>query len=140
MEMSVVFLAEYDSYDEAQACTEFLQDEGIDSRMDYNSSQNLFEVYVSADQKGWAEYLLDENEVIVESDYQVEDTDIEVEPLDKAHHFILVGSVIAMVGIITSLGSFESVPKEFILFPYSLVAIGSYAFLRGILMAREDEE
>ena len=137
MQVSVVFLAEYHTYDDALACHEFLQDEGIDSRLDYNSGQSLFEIYVPADQKGWAEYLLANDSHLDNSINQ--DLDIEEEHQDRSQHFMLIGAVIAMVGILTSFGSFGKVPAEFILFPYSLIAIGSYAFLRGLMLSQWEE-
>lgn len=61
------------------------------------------------------------------------------EPSAEGDTLLLIGAVLAMVGILVSFGRFEGISTDFLLFPYALALFGGCLFLRGLMLNRAQE-
>ncbi|WNJ17461.1 hypothetical protein [Pontibacter sp. G13] len=52
--------------------------------------------------------------------------------------YMLVGAIMAMVGMLTSMGNFSGASADLILFPYTLAALGGCIFLKGMIYGRDE--
>jgi hypothetical protein len=62
------------------------------------------------------------------------------EPGGEGDILLLIGGVLAMIGILISFGRFEDLNSDFLLLPYVVVLIGGCLFLRGLMANRQADD
>ncbi|MEZ4774151.1 MAG: hypothetical protein R3D00_13290 [Bacteroidia bacterium] len=139
MKDPMVILAVYNQMKNANRHAILLKAEGVRCAIDFAEDPN--EVSLFRESIGEIQLLVHTDDyeranIILEMDDRtLEAGEHEERPGEES---MLVGGVVGMAGILTSLANFDGLPENMILFPFAVAAIGGILFWKGIMEAREE--